>query len=64
MMETVRISKLKAAYLEKFPNTVLAGIILEEHEEMSSIEFLEKSKIWIAVLDSEERIKKWKELKI
>jgi len=64
MMETVRISKLKAAYLEKFPDTVLAAIISQEHDEMSPFEFLERSKIWIAVLDSEERIKKWKELKI
>jgi len=63
-METVKIKNLKAAYLEKFSNTVLADIISQERDEMTPLEFLEKTKIWIAVLDSEERIKKWKELKI
>ena len=63
-METVRISTLKANYLEKFPNTVLAGIISQERDEMSPLEFLEKTKIWIAILDSEEKIKKWNERKI
>jgi len=63
-VETVRISTLKANYLEKFPNTVLAGIISQERDEMSPLEFLEKTKIWIAILDSEEKIKKWNERKI
>jgi len=63
-METVKIKNLKANYLEKFPNTVLAGIISQERDEMSPLEFLERSKIWIAILESEEKIKKWNERKI
>jgi len=63
-METVKIKNLKANYLEKFPNTVLAGIISQERDEMSPLEFLERSKIWIAILESEEMIKKWNERKI
>jgi len=63
-METVNIKNLKAAYLEKFSNTVLADIILREPDKMAPLEFLEKTKIWIAILESEEKIKKWNERKI
>jgi len=63
-METVKIKNLKAHYLEKFSNTVLADIISQERDEMSPLEFLERSKIWIAILESEEKIKKWNERKI
>jgi hypothetical protein len=62
--ETVRIANLKASYLRKFPDTVLAWIISQESDELSPLEFLEKTKIWIAILDSEEKIKERKELKI
>jgi hypothetical protein len=62
--ETVRIANLKVSYLKKFPDTVLAWIISQESDELSPLEFLERAKIWIAILDSEEKIKERKELKI
>jgi len=55
-VETVRIANLKSNYLKKFPDTVLADIILQEKDELTPMEFLIKAEIWIEISDLQERM--------
>jgi len=54
-MEMIKIANLKANYLKKFPDTVLAAIISREGNELTPMEFLIKAKIWVQISDLQER---------
>jgi hypothetical protein len=52
-IEKLSINTLKFRVSQKFPNSEIANILLNEPDKMSVEEFIAKGGTWLAILDSE-----------
>jgi len=49
----INIKKLKLNYINKYPESSLAQVLLSEPDEMLEFEFLAKVHTWISILNRE-----------
>jgi hypothetical protein len=50
----INIKQLKLNYINKYPNSTLTSILLQEKDTLKDEEFLAKIDTWLKILSSEE----------